>query len=371
MSRKYDIRLVELLKEREVYETYQGTPITIKRLPDSDEIGAMDPRLYEDMKSQLKLLKFLPSKMMKMDTSQKGIEKLRGMFNGVKSVPTCSLGINKEVFHVLMEDGYEVSLYKYSQEKTKKDLPVLFYIHGGGFFGGHHEVVEESLKIMCEKYAFPIFSVDYRLAPENPYPIGHNDCYETLKWVYQHAEELNIDKELIFVAGDSAGGNLTQYCSTRDSEDKQNIVKGQMLLYPTLNMANVEDEYFHWSIDQYQMTKKQEKSLTKMIMMMSGMTSGLEDILKVKDAHNDYLNPYTRDPRINPPTFITVGEHDYLKVESLAYAAKLHAAQVPVKTVVYNGLGHAYFDNAGCYPQCEDCIDEMAHFMMGIAKEKV
>lgn len=363
MTRKYDMHLVDLLKERQVEDQYMGTPIIIKRLPDCDEEGAMDPRLYEDMKSQLKLLRFLPSKMMKMDTSEKGILKLREMFNGVKSVSVVTTDIQRDLFQVEMKDGYKVDLYKYTQSNTSVNSPVLFYIHGGGFFGGHHGVVEESLKLMCEKYAFPIFSVDYRLAPENPYPIGHEDCYETLKWVYEHADELHINKNLIFVAGDSAGGNLTQYCTTRDREDGNEIVKGQMLLYPTLNMAGVEDQYFHWSLDHFKMAKHQEKGLTKMLMMFGGLTDGLEDILKISDAHNDYLNPYTRAPQDNPPTFITVGEHDYLKVESLAYAAKLHAAGVLVKTVVYNGLGHAYFDNAGVYPQCEDCIDEMAKFM--------
>lgn len=363
MTRKYDMHLVDLLKERQVEDQYMGAPIIIKRLPDCDEEGAMDPRLYEDMKSQLKLLRFLPSKMMKMDTSEKGILKLREMFNGVKSVSVVTTDIQRDKFQVEMKDGYKVDLYKYTQSNTSVNSPVLFYIHGGGFFGGHHGVVEESLKLMCEKYAFPIFSVDYRLAPENPYPIGHEDCYETLKWVYEHADELQINRNLIFVAGDSAGGNLTQYCTSRDREDGNEIVKGQMLLYPTLNMAGVEDQYFHWSLDHFKMAKHQEKGLTKMLMMFGGLTDGLEDILKISDAHNDYLNPYTRAPQDNPPTFITVGEHDYLKVESLAYAAKLHAAGVLVKTVVYNGLGHAYFDNAGVYPQCEDCIDEMAQFM--------
>lgn len=364
MSRKYDIKLLNLLKERTIEDTYMGAPLTIKRLPDSDEAGAMDLRLYNDMKSQLNLLKFIPSKMMKMDTSEKGIEKLRETFNGIKSTPTCTMDIQRHHILVPMDDGYQLDLYQYTQENTKKEQPVLFYIHGGGFFGGHHGVVEESLKVMCEKYAFTIFSLDYRLAPENPYPRGHYDCYQTLKWVYEHSEELNIDKDHIFVAGDSAGGNLTQYCSTRDYEEGGHIVKGQMLLYPTLNMCGIEDEYFHWSIDQYETTKKQGKALKKMISMMDGMTSAMEDILKTKDVNNDYLNPYTRDPHLNPPTFITVGEHDSLKIESLGYGAKLYAAGIDVKMVLYKGFGHAFFDNCGVYPQCEDCIDEMAQFMI-------
>ncbi|MGN1343773.1 MAG: alpha/beta hydrolase [Traorella sp.] len=368
MTRKYDLHLLDLLKQREIKKDYMGAELRIKRVPDCDEEGCMDTRLYEDSKKMMRLLTFMPSKMMKMDTSEKGLANLRETFNGIKSIPVVEENITCKQLSVKADDGYDIPLYLYTQVKTTDTLPVLFYIHGGGFFGGHHGVVEESLRLMCEKFAFPIFSIDYRLAPENPYPIGHKDCYTALKWVYEHADELNINKNAIFVAGDSAGGNLAQYCSTRDQEENGSIVKGQMLLYPTLNMLGIEDKYFHWSIDHYQMTKKQRRALTKMLMMFGGMTNGMEAILKTDDIHNDYLNPYTKDPKKNPPTFISVGEHDYLKVESIAYAAKLHDANIPVETVIYNGMGHAYFDNTGVYPQCEDCIEEMGNFMLKYSK---
>lgn len=364
MTRKYDQALLTKLQERQETALWKGVEVTYKRLPDLDELGAMDPRLYEDSKGMMKMLKFMPTKFLKMDTSEKGITKLRKMFNGIKSVSVVESGVNRVQHIVTMRDSFNINVYQYSTDKTTKSSPVLYYIHGGGFFAGHHGVVEESLKLMCQLYNFNIFSVDYRLAPENPYPIGHEDCYDVLKWLYQNGDEINIDKEKIFVAGDSAGGNLTQYCSTRDREDGENKVKGQMLLYPTLNMCGIEDEYFKWDISEYKMVKSQAKSLTKMINMFGGMTEGLEPVLKISDAKNDYLNPYIRNPKNNPPTFITVGEHDYLKVESLAYGAKLHAAGNDVTIVVYDGLGHAYFDNCGVYPQCEDCINEMAKFIL-------
>ena len=83
-----------------------------------------------------------------------------------------------------------------------------------------------------------------------------------------------------------------------------------------------------------------------------------------EDVRNDYLNPYTKDPAKNLQTFVTVGEHDFLKLETLGYAVKLHRAGVDTTAVLYHGFGHAYFDNAGVYPQCEDCIDEMAQFIL-------
>lgn len=373
MSRKYDVALLEKLKERTILGTYRNLPLVIKRVPEEVADGAMDPRLYQDSKKMLQMLKvapnFLIKKMMNIDPEH--IDSLREMFNAIKSVPVVETPIHIETYEVETEPSVHCSLYHYTDEQTTASSPVLYYIHGGGFFGGHHGVVEESLKLMVEKFHFHVFSIDYRLAPEHPYPQGHEDCYATLKWIYQHGKELNIDVENIFVAGDSAGGNLTQYCSTRDRREHTNMVKGQLLLYPTLNMCGVEDEYFKWDLSSYAMIPSQKRALTKMIGMFGSMSGALKPLMKVADAQNDDLNPYTRkDPELNPPTFVSVGEHDYLKLETLAWAAKLHDANVETKAVVYNGLGHAYFDNCGVFPQCEDCIEEMGNFIIAHAKRK-
>lgn len=369
MTRKYAIELVKKLKERQITGNYKGQELVIKRLPDCDEDGAMDPRLFKDQEKMMKMLKFTPTfmvkKMMKIDPEH--LDNLREMFNGVKSVPVVESDIQIQKHKVKTGPSITCDVYQYSNKSTTKDSPVLYYIHGGGFFAGHHGVVEESLKLMVEKFGFNVFSVDYRLAPENPYPCGHQDVYAVLKWIYNNGESLNIAKEKICVAGDSAGGNLTQYCSTKDQEEHTHMVKAQLLLYPTLNMCGVEDEFFKWDISLYNMIPSQKKSLTKMLKMFGGMTSGMEPLLKCskEEACGPYLNPYTRkDPENNPPTFVTVGEHDYLKVETLAWAAKLHQAGVETKAVVYNGLGHAYFDNCGVLPQTEDCIEEMGQFIL-------
>lgn len=77
-----------------------------------------------------------------------------------------------------------------------------------------------------------------------------------------------------------------------------------------------------------------------------------------------YRGENTRDPTNNPPTFLTVGEHDFLKIETLGYGVKLNKAGVETEMVLYKGFGHAYFDNAGVYPQTEDCVEEMGKFIL-------
>lgn len=364
MTKKYNEQLLEKLKERQKISEFHGVPLLVKNLPDCEEKGAMDPRLYQDMKKQLRILAWMPAKLFKMDTSQKGIANLRKAFNAKKSIPCVNEEIHIEERKVPAADGYQIPVRIYRKKKEDEKKPILYYIHGGGFFGGSPDVVEESVKMLVSKTGICAVSVDYRLAPENPYPTGHQDCFAVLEWIYENCGSFGGDKGHIFVAGDSAGGNLAQYCSTRDWEEGRHWIKGQLLLYPTLNMAGVEDEYFKPGMEHFEIAPKQRRGLAKMIGMFGGMSAGLEPILGTKDVRNDYLNPYTRNAKDNPPTFLAVGEHDYLKIETLGYGVKLHKAGVETKMVLYKGFGHAFFDNTGVYPQCEDCIEEMGKFIL-------
>lgn len=364
MKRKYTKDLLENLMERQKRVLMKGVEVVVKELPDSDEKGAMDPRLYKDMKAQLFMMKFTPKSMLKMDLSPVGLFNLRKAFNQIKSKPIVEKPISIDHKQIDGEDGNHIPIRVYRSEDTKPGSPILYYIHGGGFFAGSPDVVEEFVKMVVEKTSILAVSIDYRLAPENPYPAGHKDCYSTLKWIYENAEDLGGDRYSIFVAGDSAGGNLAQYCTTRDLETGSHMVKGQLLLYPTVNMAGIEDEYFKWSIDEYEMSPKHREGIQTVMEVFGSSISSLGDVLGTTDIANEYLSPYIRDPKGLPPTFITVGEHDFLKVESLAYAAKLANAGVDTRVVLYKGFGHAYADNVGVYPQSEDCAMEVGQFIL-------
>lgn len=237
-------REIKALKDRQEHTDYHGAPLLVKNLPDCDEKGAMDPRLYQDMKAQLKIMGWMPKKFMKMDTSEKGIANLRKMFNEVKSILCVEEDIYIEKRTVRAKDGYLIRIRIYKRHKDDERKPILYYIHGGGFFGGSPDVVEESVKMFVAKTGLSAVSPDYRLVPENPYPTGHEDCYCVLKWIYENVSSFGGDSERIFVAGDSAGGNLAQYCTMRDWEDGFQRIRGQLLLYPTLNMAGIEDRFY-------------------------------------------------------------------------------------------------------------------------------
>lgn len=364
MGRKYSEELLNKIIEKQEMVDIDGLKVLVKNLPDCDLKGAIDPRLYIDMKPQLDMMNLMANGEIEMPKKPQSIEELRVAFNGLKSNPMVEKNIqiiNKEVE---AKDGYKIPIRIYKSETVKENANILYYIHGGGFFAGSPDVVEELVKLIVENSDMIAVSVDYRLCPENPYPTGHEDCYAVLKWIYENADILKGNKENIFVAGDSAGGNLAQYCTTRDLEDKLNMVRGQLLLYPTVNMANIEDEFFKWDINRFEFTPETEVGMKMMLGSFGELTEMLGKSLGTDDINNKYLSPYGMRLEGLPRTFMTVGEHDYLKLECLAYARKLKKANVKVKTVLYKGFGHAYGDNVGLYPQSEDCANEMVKFIM-------
>lgn len=366
MQKMYDESLIDRMKEKQYICQVHGIDVLMKPIPDCDEPGMVDPRLYQDNKKMAAMMRFLPKRMLQMDTSPKGITKLREMFDTVKSIPIASNSVRITEQTISGNDGNEIPIRIYKPKQELQQAPVLYYMHGGGFFGGHMGVVDQLIQMIVEKFQIVAVSIAYRLAPEHPYPNGHEDCFEGLKWVYQHCSTFGGDMHHLFVAGDSAGGNLAQYCTTKDREAQTHMVKGHILLYPTVNMGGIADEYSTWDYCHYQLHPKHKKTIQMMLDMMGGdhgMGHMMKEILGTSDLMTPYLTPYMMDVKGLPPTLLSVGEHDYLYVECLAYARKLVMAGVDTTTIVYKGMGHAYGDNIGVYPQSEDCAMEIGTFI--------
>jgi len=134
--------------------------------------------------------------------------------------------------HQVTSDGASVRVREYFNNNLEKNAPALIYFHGGGwvFFNieSHHTFTGSLSDILKAK----IFSVDYRLAPENSYPAALNDFDAVFDWVESNYEELGIDPKRISVGGDSARGNLSAAISIRRQAENKTLPKAQLLIYP-------------------------------------------------------------------------------------------------------------------------------------------
>ena len=223
--------------------------------------------------------------------------------------------------------------------------PVLVFYHGGGFVLGDLDTHDRDCRALANRGGCVVVSVDYRLAPEHPFPAAVDDAWGALSWVVGHAEELGVDPDRVAVGGDSAGGNLTAGTALW-ARDQGIALRLQLLIYPAVDAADVEypsrvDNAVGYMLD----AKATEWFTTKYI--------GDAD-------HRDWrLAPMLAERHDSvAPAFVITAEYDPLRDEGEAYAAKLSAAGVPATAVRYDGMIHGFFGLAAFIPAAKPAIDD-------------
>lgn len=353
------VNLVSKLSEEIPAVKKRGFDFIAKPIPDSDAIGELDPRV-------LQVTLQTAEKMAAMENQPFDPSDTMGFVKGMRAMFGWN---NDDVTKSKVETTYKtidgtngpipLRIYTPSNEGI---LPAVVFIHGGGFIAGSVDVVENPCKALAEKAGAVVISVDYRLAPEHPYPAGLTDCFESVTWVYEHAEEIRVNPQQIAISGDSAGGNLSTVCALMDRENGTEMIKFQALIYPSVNMAGVQTEDFNWSIDQYEIRNHAE-IITPLVTALGESSRGIFQIYLQNNAEitDPHVSPLLSDQLSGmPETLIVTAEFDYLKVECEAYAAKLVRGGVPTKLIQYNGTDHAFMDKSGLYPQAEDLMNEIA-----------
>ncbi|MGM7429429.1 alpha/beta hydrolase [Bacillus pacificus] len=229
-------------------------------------------------------------------------------------------------------DANPLGVRIYRPKSNDESLPALLWIHGGGYILG---AVNEN-DVLCMKFAKEVgcmvVSVDYRLAPEHPYPAAIEDCYAALKWIADNAESLNIDSNRIGVAGPSGGGGLTAALTLLARDRKYPSICFQMPLYPMIDdrnntpSANEIKEGFIWN-------QKSNEAAWKMYL---GKLHGTDHIPAYAAAAR------AEDYRNLPRTYTCVGQLDPFRSETLAYVTKLAEAGVDVEFHLYPGAYHGF-----------------------------
>ncbi|GAA3164946.1 MULTISPECIES: alpha/beta hydrolase [Streptomyces] len=212
--------------------------------------------------------------------------------------------------------------------RTTEDLPVILYVHGGAFTYGSPESEEaRSLRYARDIHAV-VVSVDYRLAPEHPFPAAADDAYAALTWIAGNPAELGADPARIAVAGGSAGGNIAASTALRARDQGGPHLLFQSLTYPGLDGS---------------LTSASAQELTDTPVLNRG---ALELAVRhyAQDSHTDpYAFPlHATDLGGLPPAYIAVAEIDPLRDEGRAYAARLSAAGVTTELVQVPGAVHGF-----------------------------
>jgi acetyl esterase len=223
--------------------------------------------------------------------------------------------------------------------------PTVVFFHGGGFVIGDLDTHDDHARLLCRDVDALVVSVDYRLAPETPFPGGYEDCLAVTLWVVEHAAELGSDPARVAVAGDSAGGNLSA-AVTLGAREQGVQLAAQLLLYPAVDFVDSED---HPS----RAENAEGYFLTEADMRWFG-DHYVPDPARRSDPYASVL----RAPDLSglPPAVVATAEYDPLRDEGEAYAAALDKAGVPVTVRRFDGLIHGFFGLPHVSPACAEAV---------------
>lgn len=250
------------------------------------------------------------------------------------SLPTAT-EVERSVFHAKAADGFNVPIHRFSKKGTKTSsaaLPAVVYLHGGGFICFNVDSYSKSIGGLVTGSGVQVFAIDYRVAPEAPFPVPIEDCYTGLQWLHEHVKDFNIDPARIAVMGDSAGGGLAAGVAVlaRDRALSPPLAK-QILIYPMLDDHNTEPLP---SIEPFATWNNSDN--------ITGWSAYVGN-----KAGKDGVSPYAAPARVEttkglPPTYIDVGELDIFRDENVTYASRLLAADISTELHVYPGVPHAF-----------------------------
>jgi acetyl esterase/lipase len=210
-------------------------------------------------------------------------------------------------------------------------LPAIVSIHGGGLVIGTYDMDDRLFDRWCPRFGIVGVSVEYRLAPETPYPGALDDCYAALRWTHEHAEELGIDPGRIGIHGVSAGGGLAAATALVARDRGEVPLAFQLLDCPMLDDRQATESI---QVDELWVWTTQSNEF--------GWRSYLGPLYGTDDVPAYAAPARASDLRGLPPTCVVVGSIDGFRDEDVDYAQRLNRAGVPCELHVIAGLPHGY-----------------------------
>ena len=242
--------------------------------------------------------------------------------------------------HVDVEDrqidgpspGRSLRLRLYSGGDSSGSRPCLLWIHGGGYILGCPEMDEQLLCRKAEELGCLVVAVDYRLAPEHPYPAALDDCDAALGWILENAGELGVDPSTLVLGGASAGGGLAAALALRAREQRPGAITFQCLIYPMLDHRTGTAprggarDYWLWGEDH-------NRFAWKAYLGSNDLTHGVSPFASPAAAK-----------RLEglPPTYLCIGDQDLFYEEDVHYARRLGESGVAVELEVVPGAPHGF-----------------------------
>jgi acetyl esterase len=226
----------------------------------------------------------------------------------------------------------------YTPEGAAAVTPGIVFFHGGGWVIGDLDTHDDVCRRLADMTGYRVLAVDYRLAPENPFPASHDDCLSAAEWAFEHAAEIGFDPARIATCGDSAGGNLAASVAISLRDHGKHSLAMQVLMYPVTTFT-VTTESMDRLAEGHFLTK------AGMIYFRDALFGDTGQV-----AHPRVSVLDVTDLSGLAPAFVSTAGYDPLSDEGAAYAKALDAAGVSVEHHHYEGFIHGFYNLAALAP---------------------
>jgi acetyl esterase len=237
-------------------------------------------------------------------------------------------------------------------------FPLVAFFHGSGFVVCNLDTHDILCRNLCAGTGCVVVSVDYRLAPEAKFPAAPDDCLAATRWAVANAAALGADPGRVFVAGDSAGGNLAAVTALRIRDEGGPKLLGQLLIYPVTD--------YYWPGTPSMTENADGYGLTR-----AGMIWFWNHYLAVpSDGASPHASPLrSRDLGGLPPAMVITAEYDPLRDEGEYYADRLRQAGVPTEMKRWDGMNHGFFFWPGVVDKATAAMDEACGWVRAMLRQ--
>ena len=236
--------------------------------------------------------------------------------------------------HALTLPGSSVAMRHYDPGGLPPGAPLLLFGHGGGFVVGDLDSHDICCRLFARDARCHVLAVDYRCAPEHPFPAATDDMLAAWRWVSTHAEELGADPQRVVIGGDSAGGNLATVTCLRARDCGDPLPMGQLLIYPAVDMTH--------GMASHQRFAEGFFLDAEMIAFFMERYLGADN-----RTHPDASPWHVESVAGLPPTVVITAGFDPLRDEGEAWAERLREADVPVTARCEPNLVHGFMNMDG------------------------
>lgn len=242
----------------------------------------------------------------------------------------------------------ELPIRVYSPQDHRGRHPALVYLHGGGFVLGSLESHDALCRFLAHRSGSVVIAVDYRLAPEHPFPAAVEDVCAAFRWIRDQAAAFHLDPKRIAIGGDSAGGNLAAVLCQELRDAGEPGPCFQLLVYPCTDMSRSSDSHRTFANGFFLTERMMDWFLANYLTRPSEEANPRASPLKATDLSG------------LPPAHIAVAGFDPLRDEGEAYADALAAAGVPTTLRRYESLIHGFVNLSGIVEAARHAVGDLA-----------